>query len=168
MSHVRKQMIIIWLDHVRSSQLSLLLSSLETPDSSTATKTRNLDKNTPLTSLDLHTRGYWDLKLTHKVGFFFFSAIVNGLTNYVIRHPILIRKYDIITMPPFPETMHKHRKPIFWAPGWVPHKLDDTILQVNVSDRLLLKIESSTYPSCLTVGLFALQHQAWGQVCWSR
>ena len=48
-----------------------------------------------------NSKGYLDLKLTHKVGFFF-SAIVDGLTNYVIRHPILIRKYDIIAMPPFP------------------------------------------------------------------
>ena len=47
------------------------------------------------------SRGYLDLKPTHKVGFFF-SAIVDGLTNYVIRHPILIRKYDIIAVPPFP------------------------------------------------------------------
>ena len=47
------------------------------------------------------TRGYLDLKPTHKVGFFF-SAIVDGLTNYVIMHPILIKKYDIITVPPFP------------------------------------------------------------------
>ena len=79
-------------------------------------------------------RGYWDLKPTHKV-VFFFLAIVNGLTNYIIKHPILIRKYDIIAMPLFPETMHKCHKPIFWAPGQILHKLDDTILEVNVSEN---------------------------------
>ena len=109
------------------------------------------------------TRGFWDLNTAHKVGFFF-SAFVNRLTNYVIRYHILIRKYDIIAMPPFPKMMHKHCKPIFWAPGWVLHKLDDTRIQINVSDRLLPKIKSSTCPSCLTAGLFTLQHHAWGWI----
>jgi len=63
-----------------------------------------------------------------------------GGSGIVIRHHILIRKYDIIAVPPFPETMHKRRKPIFWAPGRVLHKLDDTRMQINVSDRLLPKI----------------------------
>jgi hypothetical protein len=36
-------------------------------------------------------RGFRDLNPTRKVGFFF-SAIVDGLTNYVIRHLFLIRK----------------------------------------------------------------------------
>jgi hypothetical protein len=61
-------------------------------------------------------------------------------------------------MPPFPEKMHKHGKSILWAPGRVPHKLDGTRIQINVSDRLLAKIKSSTCPSCLTAGLLAFQH----------
>ena len=95
----------------------------------------------------------------------FFSAFVDGLTSYVIRHHLQIGKYYIIAVPPFPETMHKHRKPIFWAPGRVLHKLDDTRIQINASDRIFTKIISSTCPSCLTTGLFTLQHHAWCQIC---
>ena len=52
------------------------------------------------------SRGFQDLNLACKVRFFF-SAFVNRLTKYVIRHTIQVRKYDIIAMPPFPKTMHK-------------------------------------------------------------
>ena len=95
-------------------------------------------------------RGFRDLNPARKVGLFF-SAFVDGLSNYVIRHPIQIWKYDIIAMP-FPETMHKRREPMFWAPGRVLHKLDDTRIQINVSDRLFPKIKSNTCPSCLQGG----------------
>ena len=77
-------------------------------------------------------RGFWDLNPARKVRFFF-PAFVHGLTNYVIRHHILIRKYDIFAMPLFPKM---HHKPIFWAPSQVLHKLDDNEIQINVSDRL--------------------------------
>ena len=55
-------------------------------------------------TLDWNTRGFRDLNPTCKVRF---SAFVEGLTNYVIRYPIQIRKYDITAVPSYPETMHK-------------------------------------------------------------
>ena len=60
---------------------------------------------------------------------------------------------------------HRCRKPIFWAPGWVPHRLYSTRIQINVSDRLFPKFSSKTYPSCLTASLFTLQHHTWGWIC---
>ena len=39
----------------------------------------------------------------------------------------------------------KHHKPIFWAPGQVLHKLDDTVLQVDVSDYESFIYKSSSF-----------------------
>ena len=60
-------------------------------------------------SLYPHPRGFWDLNLAHKVRIFFYSLC--WWTN----NPNM--KYDIITMPPFSEMIHRHCKSIFCAPG---------------------------------------------------
>ena len=67
-------------------------------------------------SRESRPRGFQDLNLARKVGIFF-PAFVDGLTIYVIRHHILIWKYDITAVPPFSEMIHRHHKFIFCAPG---------------------------------------------------
>ena len=79
----------------------------------------------------------WDLNSAHKARFFFFSATVDGLTDYIIRHHFLKEKYDIIAMPPFLEKMHRHRKPIFWVPGQVLGRLGGTRIHIIALDKML-------------------------------
>jgi len=74
---------------------------------------------------DQLSRGLQNLNPACRVRFFF-STSVYGLTNYVIRHNIQIRKYVIITVLFFFERMHMHCKPMFWVPGPVPHMLGST------------------------------------------
>ena len=74
---------------------------------------------------DQLSRGLQNLNPACRVRFFF-STSVYGLTNYVIRHNIQIRKYVIITVLFLFERMHMHCKPMFWVPGPVPHMLGGT------------------------------------------
>ena len=55
-------------------------------------KTTSVLKGNEKRPFVLKARGFRDLNPTRKVGFFF-SAYVDGLTNYVIRHSFLIRKF---------------------------------------------------------------------------
>ena len=83
-----------------------------------------------------HARVVRDLNLACMVGSFF-SATVNGLTDYVIKHHFLKGKYDIITMPPFLEKMHRYCKPFFWVPGQVLGRLGCTRIHIIASDKML-------------------------------
>ena len=67
----------------------------------------------------------------------FFSATVNGLTYYIIRHHFLKWKYDIIAMPPFINKMHRSCKPTFWVPCQVLGRLGGTRIHMIASDKML-------------------------------
>ena len=64
------------------------------------------------------------------------GSSVDGLTDYIIRHHFLKGKYDIITVPPSLEKMHRCRKP-FSGPGQVLGRLGDTEIHIIASDKML-------------------------------